>query len=261
MAPEQADKLITFGQMALEQGWYDQAREYFKQALALDASNREAMKGLARANEILSRKAAAAAKPIEEAVRRVEPKHRIPEKKREGWGQSLIGWFKKRSRRGKIAVLAGVPLFLICLCSSLVSVISPTPEATPTPIPARHEVEVSPTPRLIEATPTPIPPGPTTPVQATPTPVPATATPIPPSPTAKPAQATSTPVLPTATPLPPTQPPPAAVCECSYDKYNCKDFSTHAQAQACYEYCKSLGRGDIHRLDGDNDGVACENLP
>jgi hypothetical protein len=55
MAQEQVDKLITFGKMALEQGWYDQAREYFEQALALDASNREAMKGLARVNEILSR--------------------------------------------------------------------------------------------------------------------------------------------------------------------------------------------------------------
>jgi len=58
------DKLITFGQMALEQGWYDQAREYFEQALALDSSNREAMKGLARANEILSRMEAATQVPF-----------------------------------------------------------------------------------------------------------------------------------------------------------------------------------------------------
>ena len=65
----------------------------------------------------------------------------------------------------------------------------------------------------------------------------------------------------TPTPLPTTQPPPAAVCDCSGNIYNCSDFSTHAQAQACYEYCKSLGRGDIHRLDGDNDGIACESLP
>jgi hypothetical protein len=39
MTQEQVDKLISFGQMALEQGWYDKAREYFQQALALDASN------------------------------------------------------------------------------------------------------------------------------------------------------------------------------------------------------------------------------
>jgi hypothetical protein len=57
------DKLIAFGQMALEQGWYDKAREYFQQALALDASNLEAMKGLARANEILSRRMPTPAEP------------------------------------------------------------------------------------------------------------------------------------------------------------------------------------------------------
>ena len=52
------DKLITFGQMAIEQGWYDQARDYFEQALALDADNREAMKGLARVYERLSHRGA-----------------------------------------------------------------------------------------------------------------------------------------------------------------------------------------------------------
>ncbi len=52
------DKLITFGQMALEQGWYDQARDHFEQALALDPSNREAMKGLARVYERLSHRGA-----------------------------------------------------------------------------------------------------------------------------------------------------------------------------------------------------------
>jgi hypothetical protein len=60
------DKLLAFGKMALEQGWYDQAREYFEQALALDAANREAMKGLARVDEILlSRKAATAVEPMQ----------------------------------------------------------------------------------------------------------------------------------------------------------------------------------------------------
>jgi len=87
-----------------------------------------------------------------------------------------------------------------------------------------------------------------------PTPTP---TALPPTPTLTP---TITPVLPTPTP-PPATPPPVAVCDCSGNIYNCSDFATHAEAQACYEYCKSLGRGDIHRLDRDKDGLACESLP
>jgi len=65
MTSEQVDKLIVFGKMALEQGWYDQARDYFEQALVLDASSREAMKGLARVNEILGRRQAATVEPIQ----------------------------------------------------------------------------------------------------------------------------------------------------------------------------------------------------
>ena len=72
---------------------------------------------------------------------------------------------------------------------------------------------------------------------------------------------------PTATPPPepPPQPPPppepSCPCSCTSDSKNCSDFSTQAQAQACYDCCKSAGYGDIHGLDGDNDGVACEGLP
>ena len=65
----------------------------------------------------------------------------------------------------------------------------------------------------------------------------------------------------TLMPPSPTQSSPTTVCDCSGNIYNCSDFSTQAEAQACYEYCKSSGRGDIHRLDGDNDGIACESLP
>lgn len=49
------------------------------------------------------------------------------------------------------------------------------------------------------------------------------------------------------------------VCSCNGNTYNCKDFSSHSSAQECYEYCISQNTGDIHRLDGDNDGIACEN--
>ena len=68
-------------------------------------------------------------------------------------------------------------------------------------------------------------------------------------PTAVPVRATSAPVQ------------SVAVCSCSGNTLDCGNFSTHWQAQQCYDYCKSLGRGDIHKLDRDKDGGACESLP
>jgi hypothetical protein len=50
-------------------------------------------------------------------------------------------------------------------------------------------------------------------------------------------------------------------CSCSGDIYNCSDFGTHAEAQACYEHCMRVVGRDIHRLDWDGDGIACESLP
>jgi len=47
---------------------------------------------------------------------------------------------------------------------------------------------------------------------------------------------------------------------CSYNAYNCTDFTTHAEAQAVYEYCGGVNN-DIHQLDRDKDGQACETLP
>jgi len=53
-----------------------------------------------------------------------------------------------------------------------------------------------------------------------------------------------------------------APCNCSGPDLDCKDFRTHAAAQACYDHCVALGYGNIFRLDGnDNDGLACESLP
>jgi len=52
--------------------------------------------------------------------------------------------------------------------------------------------------------------------------------------------------------------PANAVCSCTGDIYNCDDFPSHRAAQACFDYCLNQGRGDIHRLDRENDGRACE---
>lgn len=46
---------------------------------------------------------------------------------------------------------------------------------------------------------------------------------------------------------------------CSYNAYNCSDFKTHAEAQEVFQYCGA--GGDIHDLDRDSDGIACESLP
>jgi len=47
---------------------------------------------------------------------------------------------------------------------------------------------------------------------------------------------------------------------CSYDYYNCGDFSKNSEALAVFDYCKSQGKGDIHRLDKDDDNDPCESL-
>jgi len=66
----------------------------------------------------------------------------------------------------------------------------------------------------------------------------------------------------TPAPKPATTPKPASSASyiCSYDAYNCGDFSTHSQAQNVYLSCGGVGN-DIHGLDGDSDGDACESLP
>lgn len=51
-----------------------------------------------------------------------------------------------------------------------------------------------------------------------------------------------------------------AACSCSYNQYNCPDFSSRSEAQACFNYCISIGSGDVHRLDSDNDGAVCESM-
>jgi micrococcal nuclease len=73
-------------------------------------------------------------------------------------------------------------------------------------------------------------------------------------------QPTQPPSQPTQPPSQPTQ-PPSAPCDCYGPDLDCGDFSTHNQAQACFDHCRALGLGDVFRLDGNGDGSACESLP
>ena len=52
-----------------------------------------------------------------------------------------------------------------------------------------------------------------------------------------------------------------AECYCASNKYNCGDFQTHQEAQNLYDCCLQKVGTDIHRLDKDKDGSACESLP
>ena len=47
---------------------------------------------------------------------------------------------------------------------------------------------------------------------------------------------------------------------CRSNIYNCPDFTTQTEAQKAYKACGGLGN-DVHGLDRDKDGVACESLP
>ncbi len=47
--------------------------------------------------------------------------------------------------------------------------------------------------------------------------------------------------------------------KCDPDKaYNCDNFDYQEDAQEVFDDC---GNSDVHRLDGDQDGIACEQLP
>lgn len=53
----------------------------------------------------------------------------------------------------------------------------------------------------------------------------------------------------------------AGPCSCAGNLYNSPNFTKQRSAQACIAWCLDQVGYDIHRLDGDNDGVACESLP
>ncbi len=66
---------------------------------------------------------------------------------------------------------------------------------------------------------------------------------------------------PISTPEPTATTAPTGPCACSGNLYNCDDFSSQAAAQACFDWCMAEVGTDVHRLDSDGDGVACESLP
>ncbi len=47
---------------------------------------------------------------------------------------------------------------------------------------------------------------------------------------------------------------------CKEDIYNCASFKLQPEAQEVLDKCGGAGY-DINKLDGDADGIACENLP
>ncbi len=51
-----------------------------------------------------------------------------------------------------------------------------------------------------------------------------------------------------------------APCNCNRGPFNCSQFYSHAQAQACFVYCKKMGFGPV-LPDNNNNGQVCEGLP
>lgn len=47
---------------------------------------------------------------------------------------------------------------------------------------------------------------------------------------------------------------------CDSNIYNCSDFNTQTEAQNVHDYCMGQIGNDIHALDADNNGEACESL-
>lgn len=50
-------------------------------------------------------------------------------------------------------------------------------------------------------------------------------------------------------------------CDCDRNLYDCRDFLSRDEAQACFAYCLDTMGRDVHNLDGGGDGLVCEFLP
>lgn len=132
-----------------------------------------------------------------------------------------------------LAGLIGLGVLGCCILGLLGNLLDPAGPASVDPLPAL-------TVRALPVVETPVPvPTETFTSEPVATVIPVTETPLP------------SPVPPPTVAAVPTSPPD---CNCSADTYNCDD----ALANACFRHCLSLGAGDIHGLDGDGDGIACQ---
>jgi len=126
---EDIDNLLAFGRMAFDLGQYEQARGYYEQALALDASNQEAMNGLAQVNEALSHREPAAPMEAEtqpqaslgivewirkkrkEHAERVAEAERLAAEEREKRAKEIAVlrrvWAEKRAQLGDVPLQVG----------------------------------------------------------------------------------------------------------------------------------------------------------
>jgi hypothetical protein len=101
MMTDDIDQLLTFGRMGLETGYYEQARDSFGRVLELDPDNREAMRGLGRANEMLRRQAASRLARRHEPAPpppTVEPQRTIPGMGTQEWQRSPLPGGQEQSR-------------------------------------------------------------------------------------------------------------------------------------------------------------------
>ena len=51
------------------------------------------------------------------------------------------------------------------------------------------------------------------------------------------------------------------VCHCNANQFYYSNFEMHYSAQEYLDYCVKQGVGNIHQLDSDDNGIACEALP
>lgn len=71
------------------------------------------------------------------------------------------------------------------------------------------------------------------------------------------------PAQPLTTPIPTPTSLAEPVCACDTPTYSCvsADFPNRQAAQLCFEYCFRIRGFDVHTLDPNFNGQACENLP